>query len=70
VNGIAFNCQAAASASQLHEMLPLNFYAGKEPPDNHIDLPPFGEPHLKLQLTLDLTNYVTTSIGIAIRKNA
>jgi 2-polyprenyl-3-methyl-5-hydroxy-6-metoxy-1,4-benzoquinol methylase len=53
-----------------HEVLPINFYAGNEPPDKHIDLPPFGDPHLKLQLTLDLTNYVTTSIGIAIRKRA
>jgi 2-polyprenyl-3-methyl-5-hydroxy-6-metoxy-1,4-benzoquinol methylase len=53
-----------------HEVLPINFYAGNEPPDKHIDLPPFGEPHLKLQLTLELETYVTTSIGIAIKKKS
>jgi hypothetical protein len=32
--------------------------------DEHIDLPPYSLPHLKLELQ----NYTTTSIGLVITK--
>jgi hypothetical protein len=48
-----------------HEVLPLNLFPGSSPVDQHIDLPPFGvEPHLKIKVL----DFVTTSIGIAVRK--
>jgi len=47
-----------------HQILPLNLHPGHLPVDEHIDLPPFGLPHLKVQVA----RYVTTSIGLVIRK--
>ena len=49
-----------------HEVAPLNFWPGATPVDEHIDLPPFGFPHLKLELM----GYVTTSVGLIVRKGA
>lgn len=47
-----------------HEVWPLNFHPGDRPLDEHIDLPPFSLPHLKLMAG----RYVQTSIGIAVRR--
>lgn len=47
-----------------HAPLALNLHPGSEPVDAHIDLPPYALPHLKLRVS----EYVTTSIGIAVRK--
>lgn len=47
-----------------HYVETLNFWPGATPVDEHIDLPPFGFPHLKLELM----GYVTTSIGLVVRK--
>ncbi|WP_149536987.1 methyltransferase domain-containing protein [Siccirubricoccus phaeus] len=47
-----------------HAPLPLNFHPGAEKLDEHVDLPPYALPHLKLKVG----RYVTTSIGLAIRK--
>jgi len=47
-----------------HEVWPLNLHPGTAPVDEHIDLPPYALPHLKLRVA----NYVTTSIGLAVRK--
>jgi SAM-dependent methyltransferase len=46
-----------------HE-LEINFFAGDGPIDRHIDVPPWSETHLKIQLA----QFVTTSIGLRIRK--
>jgi hypothetical protein len=47
-----------------HKPWPLNFHPGTGPADAHIDLPPYGMPHLKLEVA----NHVTTSIGIVVEK--
>ncbi len=47
-----------------HRVEPLNLWPGTTPVDEHIDLPPFGLPHLKLELQ----GYHTTSIGIVVTK--
>ena len=45
--------------------LDLNLHPGRGPLDAHIDLPPYvKDPHVKLLLE----SWVTTSIGLAIRK--
>jgi SAM-dependent methyltransferase len=49
-----------------HRVLPLNLHPGLEPLDEVIDIPPFGDPHLKLSLG----RFTVTSIGIAVRKAA
>lgn len=49
-----------------HEVWPLNFHPGLGEVDEHIDLPPFAMPHLKLALQ----RYVTTSFGIAVRRGS
>ncbi len=54
---------AAELASQGHEIV-LNYNAGSGPFDRHIDVPPWSGIHLKLQLE----QYVTTSIGLIIKK--
>jgi hypothetical protein len=48
-----------------HEVAPLNFHPGEAEIDTYIDLPPYALPHLKL-LAAD---YVTTSIGLIVRKS-
>jgi hypothetical protein len=48
-----------------HSVEPLNLWPGATPVDEHIDLPPFSSPHLKLELM----GFPTTSIGLIIRKN-
>ena len=48
-----------------HEVAPLNFHPGEAEIDTYIDLPPYALPHLKL-LAAD---YITTSIGLIIRKS-
>ncbi|WP_419895949.1 hypothetical protein [Roseomonas sp. USHLN139] len=51
-----------------HEVFPLNLHPGESELDAVIDLPPFlaaeGKPHLKLELR----RFVSTSIGLMIRK--
>ena len=47
-----------------HRVEPLNLWPGTEPVDEHIDLPPYSLPHLKLQLQ----GTVSTSIGLIITK--
>ena len=49
-----------------HSVEPLNFWPGATPVDEHIDLPPFSSPHLKLEVE----GYVITSIGLIVRKGA
>lgn len=47
-----------------HEVMPLNLYPGSPPEDGFVDVPPYGLPHLKLQVA----SYVSTSFGIIVRK--
>jgi SAM-dependent methyltransferase len=54
---------AAELHSQGHEIV-LNYNAGSGPFDRHIDVPPWSGIHLKLQLE----QYVTTSLGLLIKK--
>jgi SAM-dependent methyltransferase len=49
-----------------HEVAPLNLYLGGGEIDRHVDLPPYALPHLKLLLD----PYVSTSIGLVVRKAA
>ncbi len=51
-------------AADGHHVEPLNLWPGATPVDEHIDLPPFGLPHLKLALR----GYLTTSIGLVVTK--
>jgi len=57
---------AARLVAQGHDVLPLNFHPGDEQLDEVIDVPPYGEPHLKLKVQ-DMT---CTSIGFAVRRAA
>ena len=57
-------CDRLISAG--HRPWPLNFHPGTGPADAYIDLPPYGMPHLKLEVA----SYVTTSIGLVIEKGA
>jgi hypothetical protein len=47
-----------------HKPWPLNFHPGTGPADAYIDVPPWGTPHLKLEVA----SYVTTSIGLVVQK--
>ena len=47
-----------------HKVEPLNLWPGATLLDEHIDLPPFSLPHLKLELA----GMATTSIGLIITK--
>jgi SAM-dependent methyltransferase len=47
-----------------HKVWPLNLHPGTGPADAHIDLPPYGSPHLKLLVR----TYATTSIGLVVEK--
>ena len=47
-----------------HHVEPLNLWPGATPVDEHIDLPPFSSPHLKLELE----GFTTTSVGIVVTK--
>ncbi len=47
-----------------HKPWPVNFHPGAEELDQHIDLPPYNLPHLKL----DVAGYVTGSIGIVVER--
>jgi len=47
-----------------HEVLPLNLHPGHDTADGVVDTPPYGLPHLKLQVG----EHVVTSLGIAVRK--
>ena len=49
-----------------HEVLPLNFHPGTAPMDEYIDLPPYEKHPVRLQVA----QYVTTSIGLAVRKSS
>ena len=49
-----------------HKVEPLNLWPGALPVDEHIDLPPFSSPHLKLELS----GFQTTSFGIIVTKRA
>jgi len=54
---------AAELHSQGHKIV-LNYNTGSGPFDRHIDVPPWSGIHLKLQLE----QYVTTSLGLLIKK--
>lgn len=47
-----------------HTVEPLNLWPGGTVVDEHIDLPPFSNPHLKIEVQ----GYVTTSVGLIITK--
>jgi len=47
-----------------HKVEPINLWPGATPVDEHIDLPPYGYPHLKLEIE----GHRTTSIGLIITK--
>ncbi|MDO9707547.1 class I SAM-dependent methyltransferase [Paracraurococcus lichenis] len=47
-----------------HRPWPLNLHPGDAPMDEHVDLPPYALPHLKLLVS----RFVTTSIGIVVQK--
>ena len=47
-----------------HEMLPLNLHPGHDTADGVVDVPPYGLPHLKIEVG----EHVVTSLGLAIRK--
>ncbi len=49
-----------------HHVEPLNLWPGATPVDEHIDLPPFSLPHLKLKME----GFLTTSIGLIITKKS
>jgi len=49
-----------------HKPWPLNLHPGTGPADAYIDLPPWGLPHLKLELAA----YITTSMGLVIEKKS
>jgi 2-polyprenyl-3-methyl-5-hydroxy-6-metoxy-1,4-benzoquinol methylase len=51
-------------AAQGHEVWPLNLHPGATELDQVIDLPPYSLPHLKLMIR----RYVSTSLGIVVRK--
>ena len=59
-----FEAVASRLIAAGHHVLPLNFHPGGRTVDQHIDLPPYALPHLKLALA----EYVTTSFGLVIRK--
>lgn len=59
-----FEALASRLTAAGHHVLPLNFYPGGMAVDQHIDLPPYALPHLKLALA----QYVTTSFGLLVRK--
>lgn len=42
------------------------FFLGRDPSDHHVDLPPFGDPHLKV----NIGGYVATSYGLIITKTS
>ena len=48
-----------------HQPWSLNLFPGNGKIDAHVDLPPFALPHLKLQVS----RYVTTSIGLVVQKS-
>jgi hypothetical protein len=47
-----------------HHVEPFTVAPDTMPVDRYIDMPPYGEPHLKLLLE----NFVTTSAGLVIRR--
>lgn len=59
-----FESVASRLAAAGHQVQPLNFHPGDLAVDEHIDLPPYALPHLKLMVA----EYVTTSFGFAVRK--
>ena len=50
-----------------HKVWPINYHPGNSPIDELIDIPPFGLPHLKLELA---EQFICTSIGILVRKRS
>jgi hypothetical protein len=54
----------AQLAGMGHEVWPLNLHPGTSQLDQVIDLPPYSSPHLKLALR----GFVSTSIGIVVRR--
>ncbi len=57
---------AARLTAQGHEVLPLNLHPGYDPVDEHIDVPPYGLPHLKVMVQ----KVAVTSVGIVVRKGS
>jgi 2-polyprenyl-3-methyl-5-hydroxy-6-metoxy-1,4-benzoquinol methylase len=55
---------AARLTAAGHDVAPLNFYPGGRELDQHIDLPPYAMPHLKLEVG----GFTCTSFGIVVRK--
>ncbi|USI72365.1 methyltransferase domain-containing protein [Sphingomonas morindae] len=50
-----------------HEVAQIKFDQGEQPLDRHVDMPPYRhDEHLKLALS----NYVTTSFGVIIRRGS
>lgn len=49
-----------------HFVYPINFKIGNYVADNYVDIPPYYQNNMHLRLNLD--KYVTTSIGLIIRK--
>ncbi|MCA3349468.1 MAG: class I SAM-dependent methyltransferase [Roseomonas sp.] len=49
-----------------HQPWPLNLFPGNGKIDAFVDLPPFSLPHLKL----NVSKYVTTSIGLVVQKSS
>ena len=49
-----------------HQPWSLNLFPGNGKIDAHVDLPPFALPHLKVQVS----RYVTTSIGLVVQKSS
>jgi len=56
----------AAALRSLGHGIELDFDPGSTPADRHVDTPPWGGPHLKIQLE----RFVTTSLGIIVEKSA
>ncbi len=59
-----FEALALRLVEKGHEVLPLNFHPGHDADDALVDVPPYGVPHMKLQVG----PYVSTSVGIAVRR--
>lgn len=59
IEALASRLQAAG-----HEVLPLNFHPGAAAMDEYIDLPPYEKHPVRIQVD----QYATTSIGVAVRK--
>ena len=60
-----FERLVARLVEQGHFVAPLNLHPGTTAVDEHIDLPPYALPHLKLEVA----GFVTTSFGLIVVKD-